>query len=177
MINKAANKADLRFVKTEQLIEKTYLELKKETQQPVKVSDLCSAALINKSTFYSHYETMEALDESICTKEVEGMLERCPNIDSAFTNTDAFVESLVEAIRGNLPLIGTLFKNDTIRQLSVFESCLMKRYLHGDESPQMEMKIVFAIGGAARLLITNQSEERIRMTIRLIKVILDSDGA
>jgi AcrR family transcriptional regulator len=169
------NKTDLRFVKTEHLIQETYLKLKKKSYSPVKVSELCNAALINKSTFYSHYETMEALDEYVCTKEVTGMLERCPNIDSAFTDTTAFVESLVETIRKNLSLIDILFKADTVRQLSVFESCLLKRYLPGNESPQLEMKIVFAIGGAARLLITNQNEERIRITIQLMKVILDSD--
>jgi AcrR family transcriptional regulator len=168
------NKADLRFVKTERLIEKTYLGLKKDASASVKVSELCARALINKSTFYSHYETIEALDEYVCAKEVGDMLEHCPNIDSAFTETTAFVESLVKMIQENLPLIEVLFKKDAIRQLSVFESCLLNRYLHGNESPQMEMKIVFAIGGAARLLVTNQDEERIRMTIRLIKLIFDS---
>ncbi|MDR2196705.1 MAG: TetR/AcrR family transcriptional regulator [Coriobacteriales bacterium] len=168
------NKTDLRFVKTERLIEETYLKLKKEASASVKVSELCAKALINKSTFYSHYETMEALDEYVCAKEVGGMLAHCPNIDDAFADTPAFVESLVKMIKENLPLIEILFKKDTIRQLSVFESCLLQRYLHGNESPQMEMKIIFAIGGAARLLITNQDKERIRMTIQLIKLIFDS---
>jgi hypothetical protein len=170
------NKTDLRFVKTERLIEETYLRLKKKNHTPVKVSDLCKVALINKSTFYSHYETMEALDEYVCVKEVNGMLECCPNIDAAFADTTAFVESLVDMIQKNTPLLEILFKEDTIRKLSVFESCLMKRYLRGNESPQMEMKMVFAIGGAARLLITNQNEERMRMAIHLIKVIFDSDS-
>ncbi|MDR2106020.1 MAG: hypothetical protein LBP24_01270 [Coriobacteriales bacterium] len=169
------NKTDLRFVKTERLIEETYIDIKRKTHAPIKVSELCNAALINKSTFYSHYETMEALDEHVCTKEVANMLEHCPNIDSAFTDTTAFVESLVKAIQENLPMISALFGKDAAtRQLNVFETCLLRRYLHGDESPQMEMKIVFAIGGAARLLLTNQNEERIRMTIQLIEEIFDS---
>jgi hypothetical protein len=170
------NKTDLRFVKTERLIEETYLGLKKKANAPVKVNELCNVALINKSTFYSHYETMEALDEYVCVKKVEGMLEHCPNIDSAFTDTTAFVESLVEMIQENFSLFDILFKKDIVRQLSVFESCLLKRYLHGDESPQVEMKIIFAIGGAARLLMTNQNEERIQMTTQLIKLIFDSNN-
>jgi AcrR family transcriptional regulator len=171
------NKTDLRFVKTERLIEETYIDIKKKTHAPIKVSELCNAALINKSTFYSHYETMEALDEYVCTKEVANMLEHCPNIDSAFTDTTAFVESLVKTIQENLPMIGVLFGKDDARQLSVFETCLLRRYLHGGESPQMDMKIVFAIGGAARLLLTNQNEERIRMTIQLIEEIFDSTNS
>jgi AcrR family transcriptional regulator len=53
-----ANKNDLRFVKTERLIRSTYLALRRKARQPVKVRELCEAALINKSTFYAHYETM-----------------------------------------------------------------------------------------------------------------------
>ncbi|MDR2090443.1 MAG: hypothetical protein LBP62_02165 [Clostridiales bacterium] len=168
------NKKDLRFVKTERLIEKTYIDIKRKTRAPVKVSELCAAALINKSTFYSHYETIDALDEHICMKEAANMLENCPDIDSAFTDTAVFVRSLVKTIQKNFYMTSVLFRNDPIRLLNLIETCLLKRYLHGGESPQTEMKIIFAIGGAARLLFIKQNEERINMAARLIKEIIDS---
>jgi hypothetical protein len=56
---------------------------------------------------------------------------------------------------GKPPMIGAFFGKDDTRQLSVFETCLLKRYLRSDESPQMDMRIVFAIGGKARRLPTN----------------------
>mgnify|MGYP000968910407 CR=1 FL=1 len=162
------NKNDLRFIKTEKLIEETYLALKMKSRSPVKVSELCKAALINKTTFYLHYETMEALHEYICRKEIETMLADCPHVDEAFTNTEAFVRAMVRTIQANASISKTLFGDDLERQTSLFEKCLVQRYLHGTESQEVGLKIIFAIGGAARLLIGDQSQERIRVTIGLI---------
>lgn len=49
-------KNDLRVIKTKNILYSTLLELMKEKQfEEIKVSDICSHALINRSTFYSHY--------------------------------------------------------------------------------------------------------------------------
>lgn len=51
------NKKDLRVVKTKNILYNTLLSLMKEkTFEEIKVSDICSSALINRSTFYAHYE-------------------------------------------------------------------------------------------------------------------------
>ena len=50
-------KNDLRVIKTRKLIYQTLLDLMKEkTFEEIKVSDICSKAMINRSTFYAHYE-------------------------------------------------------------------------------------------------------------------------
>lgn len=50
-------KDDLRVIKTRKLIYQTLLELMREkTFEEIKVSDICSKAMINRSTFYAHYE-------------------------------------------------------------------------------------------------------------------------
>ena len=50
-------KSDLRVIKTRKIIFQTLLELMKEkTFEEIKVSDICSKAMINRSTFYAHYE-------------------------------------------------------------------------------------------------------------------------
>lgn len=50
-------KLDLRVVKTKKLLYQTLVELmKSKTFEEIKVSDICSIAMINRSTFYSHYE-------------------------------------------------------------------------------------------------------------------------
>ena len=46
-----ANKNDLRYIKTERLIVHTYVDMRMRDPSPVKVSDLCREALINKTTF------------------------------------------------------------------------------------------------------------------------------
>ena len=50
------NKKDLRVVKTQNILYRTLIELMKEkTFEEIKVSDICNQALINRSTFYAHY--------------------------------------------------------------------------------------------------------------------------
>lgn len=169
-----ANRKDLRFVKTEKLIEETYLNLRMKFHRPVKVRELCESALINKTTFYTHYETMETLHAHICEKEVGRIVENCPDIDTAFTDTGRFVRSLVLAIQKCSPIMDALFYNDTAGQINAVEAALLKHYSGHSSSPQQEMKMIFAIGGAAKLLISEQSDERIRMTIQLIEKVINS---
>ncbi len=50
------NKKDLRVVKTQHNLYQSLLDLMKDkTFEEIKVSDICSNALINRSTFYAHY--------------------------------------------------------------------------------------------------------------------------
>lgn len=50
-------KCDLRVIKTKNLIYSTLIDLMKEkTFEEIRVSDICNRALINRSTFYAHYE-------------------------------------------------------------------------------------------------------------------------
>lgn len=170
-----ANKADLRFIKTENLIESTYLTLRKKYHRPIKVRELCELAMINKTTFYAHYETMEALHAHICEKEVGRIIESCPSIDTAFSDTGRFVRSMVSAVQDCAPLMDALFYQDIAGQINAVETLLLKHYLGSGISPRQEMKMMFAIGGAAKLLIPEQSEERIQLTIHLIDKVLHDE--
>ena len=73
------NKKDLRVIKTKNNLYNTLVELMKEKQfEEIKVSDICNHALVNRSTFYAHYndkyelleEYIKVLNESF-TKELE----------------------------------------------------------------------------------------------------------
>lgn len=51
------NKNDLRVIKTKNALYISLLDLMKEKAfEEIKVSDICNRALINRSTFYAHYE-------------------------------------------------------------------------------------------------------------------------
>ena len=50
-------KVDLRVIKTKKILYETLIELMKtKTFEKIKVSDICTKALINRSTFYAHYD-------------------------------------------------------------------------------------------------------------------------
>ena len=199
-----ANKNDLRFIKTERLIESTYMQLKckalKQGHTAVKVNELCETALINKTTFYAHYETMSALHKHICEREVDRILSECPPIDIAFSDTSAFVNSIVQAVMRNAQVLRVLFGDDKAQYVNAFEAGLLKRYLEVSiadtaaadaantvtsdaantvtsdaadiVTPDMDAKIRFCIGGAARLLLEEQSPTQMLIVIDLIKKIL-----
>ena len=61
------NNIDLRIIKTKNALYETLEELmKNKTFEEIKVSDICNKALINRSTFYSHYtDKYELLSEYI----------------------------------------------------------------------------------------------------------------
>ena len=47
---------DLRVIKTKNALYNTLIELMKDHAfEEIKVSDICTKALINRSTFYAHY--------------------------------------------------------------------------------------------------------------------------
>ena len=50
-------KKDLRIIKTNKLLYEALLKLMREQDfEKIKISDICEEALINRSTFYAHYE-------------------------------------------------------------------------------------------------------------------------
>ena len=60
-------KTDLRIVKTKKVLFDTLLKLMRQKNfDKIKISDICDEALINRSTFYAHYEDKyELLDDFI----------------------------------------------------------------------------------------------------------------
>lgn len=80
------NKKDLRVVKTQNILYRTLLELMKEkTFEEIKVSDICNQALINRSTFYAHYnDKYELLAEFIqeLKNSLTGELRKNKNISN-----------------------------------------------------------------------------------------------
>ena len=50
-------KTDLRIIKTKKILFDSLLKLmKKKNFEKIKISDICEESLINRSTFYAHYE-------------------------------------------------------------------------------------------------------------------------
>ena len=57
---------DLRIVKTKKAIINAFLSLRaKRPLEKITVKELCEMAIINKSTFYSHYADIYELSDSL----------------------------------------------------------------------------------------------------------------
>ena len=55
---------DLRIKKTKIAVKKAFLQLRNNNSlEKVKVKDVCEVAMINKTTFYKHYEDIFTLSD------------------------------------------------------------------------------------------------------------------
>lgn len=64
-------KEDLRVIKTKKLIKKSFIELaKKYEYQKINVKDLCELAMINRNTFYLHYQNKDDLVKEIINETI-----------------------------------------------------------------------------------------------------------
>ena len=68
---KKDKKEDLRVIKTKMLIRKSFIDLsKKISYQKISVKDLCDTAMINRNTFYLHYENKDDLVKEIINETI-----------------------------------------------------------------------------------------------------------
>ena len=67
---------DLRYIKTERLIQQTFRDLLKEKDYfQISIQELASRAEINRNTFYLHYPSMDALLLRMQTDMINRFLE------------------------------------------------------------------------------------------------------
>ena len=166
------NKNDLRFQKTELLIKNTYLALKKHGSTTVKVKDLCDTAMINKTTFYAHYETIEHLHKAVCKEFVTTILANNPNIDKIQTETHVFVYSILNSFIESMPTGEKLYGTDLHALVNDVETVLMEQFVENSVDEDYVLSIRFCIGGAFRLLALETDPTRIQKTVELIEKVL-----
>lgn len=143
------NKEDLRFVKTEKIIIDTYKALINKGKAPT-VTEICKNGLINKSTFYDHYETMEHLSNAINEEIVDGLIKSCPNIDKAIEDSGLFCHSIINHFNDNADLINKYFGVDKKSMCNYVEMSLYNIY---KDKINNETLISFTVAGAASVLI------------------------
>ncbi len=163
------NKNDLRFKKTETAIKNAYLHLKKIGNKPIKVTELCKKAMINKTTFYAHYETIDALKKRVCFEYVADILKSCPQINDIKTDIKSIVYATHIHFLKNEKAIYKLYEHDIDAFINDVEKLALEAYIDENLSEEKEIAIRFCIGGAFRLLILNKNEEQINKTIQLIE--------
>ena len=168
------NKNDLRFQKTELLIKTTYSNLKKRGSTVVKVKDLCDTAMINKTTFYAHYETIEHLHKAVCMDFVTRILTQNPYIEKIQSETRTFVYSILNAFVEEMSTVERLYGDDMHALVNDIESVLMERFIQNSVDEDYELSIRFCIGGAFRLLALEKNVSRIQKTVELIERVLNS---
>lgn len=86
-------KNDLRVIKTKKILFSTLLELMKtKTFEEIKVSDLCNKALINRSTFYSHYTDKYELLVDLINNYKNNLEDKLNNSNFIIDSKEYYIE-------------------------------------------------------------------------------------
>ena len=166
------NKNDLRFQKTELAIRNAYVSLKKRGKTSVKVVDLCEAAMINKTTFYTHYETIEHLHRTICNEFVSEVLETSHGLEIFKSDLKSAMYAILEQFTRRMSYIKMLYGENLYEFVNDFERLFIKAVLENNESENFELALRFCIGGAFRLLLTETDPVRLEKIFTLTESIL-----
>lgn len=68
-------KTDLRIIKTHKALYKALIELLEEMEyEKIKISDLCSKAMVNRTTFYAHFNDKYDLFDSFLKDLKQGLI-------------------------------------------------------------------------------------------------------
>lgn len=146
---------DTRIVKTKHSIRNAFLKLREKLAlEDLKVSELCSIAMINKTTFYKHYAGLYSLSGEIEDELLDAVLEGFGKIDDLFTDPKGFVTGLFSAFKPYEKLVRILFNGGrTDLLLDKIETRFRAHYPEMEGAPEREVMMSFMLRGAAHLLM------------------------
>lgn len=98
MVNK--EKQDLRYIKTERSIRNSFHELVQEKDMNrITVRELVERAEINKTTFYSHYETLPDLIDTLERENIDYIMDNLDQVELLYKDSDRFIENLYRNLK------------------------------------------------------------------------------
>lgn len=109
-------KTDLRVIKTKKILFDTLLKLMKtKSFEKIKISDICEEALINRSTFYAHYEDKYELLMGLFEEKKLSLLkefEGNENVSFSKQYLMDLLNILIDHIEENKGIYGAILTNN-----------------------------------------------------------------
>lgn len=140
---------DLRKKRTRTNIINAFITLRaKKPLEKITVKELSDLAVINKATFYLHFQDIYALSDTLENELLENILLSLPHADSLLTSPKQATEELYAAILSQSELFHTLFSGS--RQLVLFdklERCLKHQIYarHPEYKDSLEYNIILTV--------------------------------
>lgn len=161
---------DLRVIKTKKSIRDAFVELrKKHSIDEIKVNTLCERAMVNKTTFYNHYQDIYELSEELEKEVIDNFLNSFKDIDMMLTDTDRFINGMHEALEAENGMLRIVFKDKLDELIERIEKEIHKYY-----AKENQMLISFLIGGSVHLMMKtkNKNEEVEQFLVGVITKIM-----
>jgi len=153
---------DLRIVKTKKNIHEAFLKLRSENMlEKIKITKLCELALINKTTFYNHYQDIYALSDEIEDETIVSIMNGFEHLNSLFTDPDRFIKGLYYAFKSHEKLIMILFSGRLNALIDKVEKQLIIHYPLLNGVSEKEITLSFLLWGASHVLMESKHDEAV----------------
>jgi len=153
---------DLRVIKTRKRIREAFLELRAaEPLEKIKVTRLCELAVINKTTFYKHYQDIYALSEEVENEAILSIIESFDHLNSLFTDPGGFFKGLYFAFISHKELILTIFSGRMDILISKVETQLVSHYPRLNAIPERRILLSLLFWGGSHVLMEAQYPEEV----------------
>lgn len=144
---------DLRVAKTKNAIINTFLSLRaKKPLEKITVKELCEKAMINKSTFYSHYGDIYELSDALETEVVMSVIQSMDHPEYIFENPKEFTKQLFLGCLSQDNLIQILFSDNRSSLLvskieRAVKELVFEKHPQFRQQPAPNIGLTFAIYG------------------------------
>lgn len=144
---------DKRMERTRGRIKAAFLELcSKLKPDSIKVTDICSLAKINKTTFYNHYPDFDALANELWDGAVNCVISGFEERDSLFEDPKGYVNGLLRSLERESAQLRLIFKGKQDVLLSKLKNGLCEIYEGKFKDTESYMQVRFVIGGFGELI-------------------------
>lgn len=142
---------DLRIVKTRKAIHAAFLAIRKTTPlERVKVRDICERALINKSTFYAHYQDIYSLSQEMENEAIDHFFQEFKEKDLLFVNPESFLRGFQQALSVEYDLFAIVFGNRFETLFPKIERRIKQQYASPGLTLHEEVTLTFLTFGLLR---------------------------
>lgn len=144
---------DLRIIKTKKAIINAFLALRaKRPLEKITVRELCEMAMVNKSTFYSHYGDIYELSDSLENEVVMSVIDSMDHPEYIVENSGEFTRELLFGYLSQDHLIQILFSDNRSSLLvskieRALKELVFEKYPELRLDPVSNMGLTFAIYG------------------------------
>lgn len=145
---------DLRVLKTKKNIRDAFLELRtKLSLDEIKVNALCERAMVNKTTFYNHYQDIYELSDELEAEVLDSFFNNFTDIDMMLTDANRFINGMHAALEAENDMLRVLFMDKLDELIERIEKNIRKYYAKEDQ-----MLISFLIGGSIHLMMKSKNK-------------------
>lgn len=171
---------DLRVRRTKKNIRDAFITLAtKKKVTKITIKELAETAMINKATFYLHYQDMEDLISHLEDEVIQDGLQEIGKADTIFRHVEKFFHRFSVALERNHQLILILYKNDRTHSLQNKMLIALKQKIK-EENPHIpfnletDIVITFMLRGIMDVNLYEEYEDRdmvIKALSNTIKVV------